>query len=643
MTAQFISYDFESPMADDHTISYSYQMGTSTAPPQSITPESDVLIAFTDCERIDLGSSGALLQNRANGKQLTVAPEVATALTYCNTFKTLEDHARTLVDTIPQLQGQLADVTNVLKMVTDAGLMLDAPSLCEKLNESTTVDTPLAPTRVCIITCDRAAAVERLLESMLRTGNLTGHDRLFLVDDSRNKENAAQNRELVAKFNLRSAQAMHYVGPREQQLLVGNLTTSLPQHAESIHFLLSREKWQEQKTYGLARTVTLLLSVGYRLIVLDDDTLCHTVKSPLQQEGISFGGGNGRELACFGSEQELMQNAVFGDVDPLSAHASCLGMTLRDAMTQLQLPPLEPATFAGAGAAMVNTFKGSSPVLITQCGSWGDPGTGGSNWLFHLGEDSIDRALSVSGGLASALENRHYWLGRSRPNIAKMAVMSQATGLDNSQLLPPYFPAFRSEDYLFAAMTLRLHPDSAVLDYNWSIPHLPMESRTSRGAREPIAAQAGLALCARYLADRVVFNGEVSLETRLQNLSAQILEISEQDPGQLLATFRSEMARQYAEQLQLLRQHAKDAASLESSGWEGYIQRGIEEVSSALQSPADPLAIPGADSGASQEGLVLEIQRNMGDFGKAVLAWPAIRQCAANAVEQLLEAGELNA
>ena len=629
-------------MAEEPNTSYSYQVGPTTAPAQPITPVSGDLIAFADCERIDLGTGGTLLQNRANGSQIVVAPEVATALTYCNTFKTLEDHAKTLVATIPQLQGQLADVTNVLGMVNDAGLMLNAQSICDNINAQSTTTATLPPTRVCIITCDRPAAVERLMDSMLRAGNLTQHDQLFLVDDSRSTDNAAQNRELTGRFNLTSPRNMQYMGPAEQQSFVNQLIEAAPEHEESIRFLLDRERWAQHKTHGLARTVSLLLAAGYRLIVLDDDTLCNTVKAPLHQEGISFGGGNGREIACFGSELELMQNAVFGDVDPLSAHASCLGTTLGAAIEKLDLAPLEPTSISHTNAALMNNLDGDSPILITQCGSWGDPGTAGSNWLFHLGQDSIDRALSAPGGLSSSLENRHYWLGRSRPNIAKMGVMSQATGLDNSQLLPPYFPAFRGEDYLFAAMTLRLHPDSAVLDYDWSIPHLPVEQRAIR-AREPIAMQAGLALCARYLSDHVIFDGNVSVETRLHVLATQILQLSEQDPTYLLATFRNEIAKQYAEQLKLLQQHRQNAPAVESDDWEKYLQQGIDELSQALQTPADPLAIPGAADGTSLEDLVLAIQLGMAGFGNAVLAWPAIRQCAANVVEQLLEDGELNA
>jgi hypothetical protein len=454
-------------MADEVNISYSFQTGPAPILTPSEKPADNALIAFTNCERVDLGNGGVLLLNRDNGKQMTISPEVATALTYCNTFKTLQEHAQTLVNTIPQLQGQLTDVTKVLDMVKDAGLMLNAQSICDRLSPDPIPAAELAPTRVCIITCDRPAAVERLLDSMLRAGNLSHHDEVLLVDDSRDPANGEQNRELVAKFNLRSAKNMCYVGATEQRKLLQQLIAAGPEHEEAIRFLIDRERWAQQKSYGLARNMCLLLSVGYRCIVLDDDVLCSSVLPPSQSESITFGGGSSRELACYSSEQELLQNAQFSDTDPLTGHARCLGMNLSQAIAQLDAGGINEATLHNANATMLNILQANSPILVTQCGSWGDPGTAGSSWFSHLGTESIERALAAPGGLSGAMENRHYWLGRNRPNISNMAVMSQATGLDNSRLLPPYFPVFRGEDYLFASLLVCLHPNAAVLDYNW--------------------------------------------------------------------------------------------------------------------------------------------------------------------------------
>jgi hypothetical protein len=548
-----------------------------------------------------------------------------------------------LVTTIPQLHNQLADVTAVLTTVQKAGIMLEAETVCDRLNPTTLPAASLAPTRACIITCDRPAALQRLLDSMLAHGKLASHDELFLVDDSRSPLNSEQNRELVARFNLSSPKNMRYVGAKAQRSLLQQLGNERPQDRPAIQFLLDRERWAKRPSYGLARTICLLLTVGYRCIVLDDDILFRCVTPPAAGEGISFGGGANRELACYDTEAQLLQQANYLANDPLSGHARCLGMPLARAIAELNVSGIAPANLRGGNAAMLNSLHADSPVLVTQCGSWGDPGTVGSNWFYQLGQDSIRRLLAAPGGLAGAAQNRHYWLGRARPNISKMAVMSQATGLDNSQLLPPYFPVFRSEDYLFASMVLFLHPAAAVVDYDWSVPHLPLEQRGQRTKPGSFAATGGLGLCARYLTDRAASLAGGAASTRLAKLALLLRQLSESEPADLLASFRSELTRQRAEQLQTLDQQLQRAPELGAPDWQEFLQAASADVSRVLQVPASILDIPGAPEELDEAALLAQARGVMGEFSAALAAWPGIRESAVVVTDRMLAAGEFSA
>ena len=97
-------------MADDYRFSYSISPPTSTEPssssPASSTNEDASLYAFTGCDLIDQGDDTTLVLNRDNGCEFLVQSPVATALTYCTTFQTLEQHAQMLANTLPPLQGR---------------------------------------------------------------------------------------------------------------------------------------------------------------------------------------------------------------------------------------------------------------------------------------------------------------------------------------------------------------------------------------------------------------------------------------------------------------------------------------------------------------------------------------------------------
>ena len=70
-------------------------------------------------------------------------------------------------------------------LVTPAGLMLSDQGISDQLKKDPANPVQLAPTRACIITCDRPASLERLLDSMLASASLARHDKLLLIDDSR--------------------------------------------------------------------------------------------------------------------------------------------------------------------------------------------------------------------------------------------------------------------------------------------------------------------------------------------------------------------------------------------------------------------------------------------------------------------------
>ncbi len=182
--------------------------------------------------------------------------------------------------------------------------------------------------------------MERLLDSLRRAGKLSQHDALFLVDDSRDPANRNANREAVARFNLSSAKEMFYVGTEVQQVLLSGLTEQLPVHAAGIRFLLDPAQWHGKKTYGRTRTLCLLLSVGYRALVMDDDILCQAILSPISEAGIGIGSGSMRRADFYADEQQLMHAGKAADFDPLTGHASLLGSTFGYALQKLNGGPL---------------------------------------------------------------------------------------------------------------------------------------------------------------------------------------------------------------------------------------------------------------------------------------------------------------
>lgn len=575
-----------------------------------------------------LNESTVVIVNVRTGGKMAVTRDVANALTYCLHYETLADHAAALCATIPMLRGQHADVLQILESARAAGILLSAQDTAARLG-ACPMTVRLAPTRVFIITCDRPAAIERLLDSLLGAGELSRHERLVLVDDSRNEDNIRRNRELVASFNRGSAKGMQYFGAQAAGELLSRLLQAMPDQQDGLRFLLDRQRWADQPTYGLARNLCLLLSVGCRALILDDDILCRAVQPPHCETGIGFRHEESREAWFYPAVPALLQSTRPCQFNPLSRHADAVGLSLAEVLPALSGDVLTPAALAHCHGTMLSVLDGSSPVLMTQCGSAGDPGTVGSKWVTRLGNASVQRLLAQGSDNQSLPQCRPCWLGYTRPTIAIRGDMSQLTGLDNSQLLPPYLPVLRGEDALFASMTTYLHPRSAVLNFDWAVLHLPLEDRSAMDYGEPFTNRAHLGVLANYVLAKIDTRGSGTAESRLSALAAEIRGLAEWPVDTLLAQVAVELAKGCATSIAMLDKLLADTVTHRYPGWRGFLQRYAAQTREALLAPGDVTGV--------QPDWIAPVQSAAIEFAQALVAWPRIREQSAIAAASLFD------
>lgn len=627
-------------MADNINISYSFNLDTGTGMQQGQTPApapvAEPLYALMDVKPLNLGENRALLIHEHSGAQLLVAMQVATSLHALSTFRTMDGHVEVLMRTVPELKDQEEDVRRVLGMVKDAGLLTTADTVCARL-KTPSAKRELAPTRVFIMTCDRPQAIERLLQSMVMAGNLRRHEEFFLVDDSRDPANVELNRDLVRQFNLTSPVDMRYVGRDEQAQLVQGIAAQLPGSEQHLEFLVGTERWAGYKTYGRTRTFCLLLSVGRRAIVLDDDIVCAAVVTPHREEGVAF--KSSRMSDFYESEQDMLSKTRREDFDPLSGHALCLGMGMGDALVALGAKDLQPQDLKGANSLFLSQWDADSPVLVTQAGTVGDPGSPTCNWLYMLDRESAERLLALPGGLDTALQRHHFWRGQQQPAFSKMAYISQMTGLDNATYLPPYFPVFRGEDSLFGAMVEHLHPRATVLEYDWAVPHLPFDVAERREEAPPSSGRGYFSM-EKYITDRTLYESGVGFQTRLERMVLLLRELSESSDDGLMTIFRTEVAEYQRNQEESLTGKLQDGTQ-RPQRWVDYLQQSVANLREAMGLPARLQSVASMPEDISDQQILDTFRQYTGEYAGALEAWEGIRQASAEVTTQMLAEGKL--
>jgi hypothetical protein len=218
--------------------------------------------------------------------------------------------------------------------------------------------------------------------------------------------------------------------------------------------------------------------------------------------------------------------------------------------------------------------------------------------------------------------------------------MSQLTGMDNSHLLPPYFPAFRGEDALFGAMLVAVHPHSVALEYPWSVPHLPLDKRTF-SVDDPIAGRGDVTIFARYLTEHVDYNDSTSPEYNLRFLAQDLRRIAARSDKDLLLDFRLELARGQAGYLSALQDQLARTERFNSAELQAYLRRGITELQEVLTSTNTPAGMSDVAAGTTDAELLTRFREMARGFAAALDGWVESREVASALCDEMMASGRM--
>jgi hypothetical protein len=437
----------------------------------------------------------------------------------------------------------------------------------------------------------------------------------------------ATNRETTRAFGAGAQLPVHYMGAAEQAAFMQRIIAHSPALEDALRLLVDRERWASHWTSGLARTVALLLSVGERLLVLDDDIVCSAYEPYLEQGGVGFGDAV-REAAVFTDDAQWQQFQAPAGPDPLARHARVLGLGLGDALSASGVRALSPTDFVGARVDDLERLDATAPVLVSECGSLGDPGTPVSNWLTSLEGASRERLLADEATVQAALRERNYWHGRSRTHVAMRSNMSQLTGLDNRRLLPPYIPVMRGEDRLFGNMLEAIHPRHVVLDQAFAVPHLPTPRRRWSAAESAFSTRESFpGFILNLFSETPLPSDSQDPLRRLALVANQFDELAERRHQRLVTQYIDERlssrARRYVH-LKSLRAECADAPP----SWLAYLDAALADLNQKLADNPVETSLRGYPESLSDVALSEWWQDFWRRFAQALRAWPALRQAA---------------
>ena len=611
-----------------------FSVGMTVNPSVSFKPLPDH-VAFDLCKGYAFPGGKVLLHNTRNDKRAMVMPPVYSSLLLCSEFKSLDQHAAYIIEHNPGLKGQQTDIRKVLQSMLDSGMMVSAKQVCDDLKrkvEKTTEKKDLGDPVVVIITWERPLALERLLKSICANCDTEKLHRLYVIDDSRKTENIDQNKALVEKYSSKVKSSLQYFGQQEQQSLLDDLKKQLPEFDSAIDFLADQSRWRDHWTAGLSRNLALLLSVGHRLVMMDDDSICDVYDSPYPKPNITFSDGP-RDANFFSKEQDWAYLQQPLNPDPINRHMQCLGLSFSEALDVLGQQHLKASGFANATSLEVSDLQPDSPVLMTECGSLGCPGTANNTWLPYMASASLKNMLASEENTTNALTSRKVWSGRNQPHFAPRPNMSQITGFDNHHMLPPYLPIVRGQDQLFGFMLDFIFPSAVTLDYPWAIPHLPVPERgwSDKDLNFTPANSFPAFFFEKVLEYKSICQSD-SATDRLSALSSWFNDLAAASPESLTGMYRDARLLNDSELLQHLDTLLSDSETTPVN-WQNYLRNGIAQLNIDMDRVSrDDFLVKGVPAGIEGDELITFWKEIWSGFAEALNAWPRIRQAAAKII-----------
>ena len=603
-------------------VNYSFSMGS--APRGEAKAE---LYSFNGIRAVAGPEGTVLLLNPRTHQKMMVQPEVAQALRHCASFKALSAHAQHLTTILAPLKDHPEVALQTLEQVREAGMLESAAQAWLRLTQNSTDQPESATCRVFILTCDRPEALDRLLASLSNGPVPIEVEGIWVVDDSRQKASLQANARIIEAHRDSLSVPLYHFDLEQRARLITHLKSSLPAAEAAIDFLLNRNHWGQAATYGLARNLSLLLSVGQRALVLDDDVIAEAVAPPLSPTDLWFGTANDREAIFYRSQDALRERKLTLDASPLALMLDQLGRPLGSVVADGWQGP---GQLAGTKGGLIERFGAGSRVLLTQCGSWGDLGAPGNSWIHYLPEASLKRLLEAPEALPELLVARSAWMGYRGPTLTENGTLSQLTGLQHTELLPPYLPAGRGEDILFALMLQRLHPESAVWNAGWAIPHHPIDDRSPPADLPPLKVEAGLSLLAEWLGKEPRDQWGLTPARRLQGMAEEVRRLVSMEDRALSALVAEEHLSRIGANLSRVMQQLKAVPSSGNESniatWRAFLEASRDQLVTQIQTvEIHPLAAAVDKLGA--EGITT--LRHMGrGFAEAMGTWPEICESA---------------
>jgi hypothetical protein len=597
-------------------------------------PDAAELFCRRDNVSFPLGNEETLVYVRDSQSAHVLPTFIADLQNHCDTFRTMPEHAIELCRRYGMSHHEAGALEEHLERLADEGLLTSKAALLEDCHGAAAAssDTPPAISSVVTTTCDRVDAALRCVKDFIDAGKRFDRSITHVVlDDSRGADVRREYRERLRSTARDAAVTILYAGREEKEQFMQALTSAvgtpgLPAHV--VEFALFGSEGLKHLC-GANHNAALLQTAGSPLLATDDDVFARIAPAPEMEDTIAVvSTGDPTDLWFFADRESALDAVEFTDEDLLAQHERLLGRLPASCVADLsdaQTLDLDEAD----SRLLTLLVSGGGKVLATSCGIVGDCGMGAPSYYLTVGGESSQRLLWSDPGYEVLRTTREVVRAVPRWTIGDtLLLQGTSVGLDNTNLLPPYFPVQRNTDGIFAA-TLRSCCEGGLLGYlPWVVTHDPPSPRAF-DARELCTRPCEVHtpdVILQCVMSHVYGQGTMEPADRMRALGRQLQDLGTMEPGGFEEFLRMQRWHRVSSWISRLEESLRTTDDAPEA-WTEDVERCIDEARASLLREDDVVPIDLIAEGDVDRARTV-MQRLVFRFGELLEYWPDIHDAA---------------
>lgn len=584
--------------------------------PEHLASNNPALYAAADGRLASLGADEVVFFHAETGRSQVMTRDVAHAFSLCRAFLPMAAHVERIQEALPALKGQGAAIQKVLEMLVANDLMhSDAQFIARFAAPEPSPQAPVSGLFLC--------APEKPELLVLALDSLAEHSQRFplgypvyLIDLAGDAASQASHATALAAFSQQSGTAVRHFTPTDAEALVATLATALPEHADSLRWLLT----PVAGSGGAARNFAALLAAGTRYLFIDADTALPLLRHPETAVGL-YADARALAVRSFDSPASVRAAGLEPETDPLAAHLAACGASLAEAMTQQPDASLSRDSLHGVVTAMAPWLRPQHRIAFTALGRAGRWVPRDPTMVFTLDPKARAGLLSTRDTYLAGYRAPSLWVGPHRFG-AGLGEQLLPLALDGGQLIPCTLPDAESSAQLQIELLRLAHPDSVDLDFPQALVQIDPGAGADDALGRPDIAQclsglAGVVARDLYASDPV--RRLAVLAAKLDDLAGAAEPAVRNYLAEYLAWYRSSRIERM--------QHAMSASPSPPVYWVADLRSAVEAQGKTLIAGEIP-RLAGWPETLDASACVARFRAHAQGLAKGLRAWPAAFELA---------------